>query len=70
MECSRCKSLRLIKNGIVRTHQLYLCKSCGYNSTVTQKSTASAIKVKQQALQMYLETKKPLITKIKSFLSL
>ena len=55
MECIKCKSSRLIKNGIVRSLQRYQCKSCGYNCTVIQKSTAFSAHVKQQALHMYLE---------------
>jgi transposase-like protein len=45
----------MIKNGIVRGLQRYQCKGCGYNSTVTHKSTAFSAHIKQQALNMYLE---------------
>ena len=55
MECIKCRSVELIKNGLVRSLQRYQCKRCGYNSTVAQKSTAFSTDVKQQALNMYLE---------------
>ncbi len=55
MQCIKCGSATLIKNGIVHTRQRYGCKACGYNFTVERKSTAFPLSVKQQALQLYLE---------------
>ena len=33
--CKKCGSERFSKNGLVRGHQRYRCKSCGYNFTDT-----------------------------------
>ena len=53
MTCPRCQSNENRKDGIVRKKQRYLCKSCGYRYTVTERGYSAT--VKQQALAMYLE---------------
>ena len=35
MSCKKCLSVERVKNGIVRGHQRYKCKSCGCNYTET-----------------------------------
>jgi hypothetical protein len=35
MVCKKCKSNKRVKNGMVRGHQRYKCKNCGYNYTET-----------------------------------
>ncbi len=55
MQCSKCASTTVIRNGIVHGRQRYRCKTCNYNFTVEHKSTAFSASIKQQALQLYLE---------------
>ena len=55
MKCSKCNSEDRVKRGFVKGRQRYMCKSCGYNYTVDQKSTAQPNSTKRKALQMYLE---------------
>ena len=55
VKCIRCNSKERVKRGIVNHKQRYTCKNCGYNYTVEQKSTAYPLRVKRQALQLYLE---------------
>ena len=50
--CKRCKVSGIVKNGIVRSLQRYLCKSCGFNFTNTPKRGKSEA-VKDLALAMY-----------------
>ena len=55
MECSKCKSIRNVKNGHAHGLQRYKRKDCGRSFTVELKSTAKSEEVKRLALQMYLE---------------
>ena len=55
MNCPRCKSIKNVKDGIVKGKQRHKCKDCNYRFTVEQKSTAKSEKTKKQALQLYLE---------------
>ena len=50
--CKGCASDDLCKNGIVRGHQRYLCKSCGMNFTNTPARGKPAA-MKDMALAMY-----------------
>ena len=50
--CKRCKADKVVKNGIVRDLQRYLCKSCSFNFTNTPKRGKSEA-VKDLALAMY-----------------
>jgi transposase len=55
MECIKCGSSDCPKSGFVRGRQRYVCKKCNYYLTVNLKSSAFAVDIKQQALNMYLE---------------
>jgi len=55
MECSRCRSSKNVKNGIVRGLQRYKCKECGYNFTVDYSLMAEKEKKRRFGLSMYLE---------------
>lgn len=55
MECSKCKSIDRIKNGIVQGVQRYKCKACGYNYTVAFRRGTKPADQKRLALLMYLE---------------
>jgi len=46
-ECKNCKSKRVVKNGIVREKQRYLCKECGYNFVVGDGRTNEKIVAKK-----------------------
>ena len=50
--CKGCGSVDLVKNGFVRTHQRYLCKSCGLNFTNTPARGKPAA-MKAWALTLY-----------------
>jgi transposase-like protein len=54
-KCPRCKSIELVKSGVIRNRQRYHCKSCSYYFTVekTGKSIDPYYVVK--ALQLYIE---------------
>jgi transposase-like protein len=55
MNCPKCTSTSKVKNGIIKGLQRYKCKSCGFNFTVTQKSTSTLPSVRRLGLMMYLE---------------
>jgi transposase-like protein len=55
MQCIKCGSKDCPKSGFVHGRQRYVCKKCNYHFTVTLKSNAFTVDVKQQALNMYLE---------------
>lgn len=47
VECKRCGSDKIVKNGIVRKKQRYLCKQCGYHFVYgdqREKSTTAVAK--------------------------
>lgn len=50
--CKSCECEDVIKNGIVRGHQRYRCKSCRYNFTQTPKPGVPAA-LKSLALVLY-----------------
>lgn len=54
MNCPKCNSTYLVKNGFVRERQRRLCKKCGYNFTQTAPRGKPQI-VKRLAVHMYLE---------------
>lgn len=37
MDCPKCKSIKKIKNGLLKSIQRYKCKDCGYNFTVEKR---------------------------------
>jgi transposase-like protein len=55
MDCSKCKSSRHVKDGIVRGKQRYKCKDCHYRYTVKRKSDVKTPEIRRLALEMYLE---------------
>lgn len=55
MNCPQCQSSRIIKDGIVKGKQRYLCKDCQYRHTVQQRWNACPKEVKRLALTMYME---------------
>jgi transposase-like protein len=55
MDCPRCKSPERVKNGKVNNLQRYKCKNCGFNFTVSIKSTIRDSRLKRFALTLYLE---------------
>ncbi|KAA6307137.1 hypothetical protein EZS27_041197 [termite gut metagenome] len=55
MNCPKCQSANKIKNGIVRGHQSYKCKSCHYTYTVEHRSGEYPKSECKKALQLYLE---------------
>ena len=44
IECKRCKSNKVVKNGFVNKKQRYLCKECGYNFVEGDRRTNPKIK--------------------------
>jgi insertion element IS1 protein InsB len=45
IECKRCKSTRVVKNGFANNKQRYLCKECGYVFTEGDRRVKPKIKV-------------------------
>ena len=54
LNCTRCKSERKTKDGIVGNRQRYKCKDCGYRYTIEDRSVAKNL-LKRSALELYLE---------------
>lgn len=52
--CPKCCSDKLVKDGIVRGKQRYLCKECNYRHTVREGRGATK-EQKRFALELYLE---------------
>lgn len=55
MNCPKCNDTNIIKDGIVKDKQRYLCKLCDYHYTVQQRSNSKPTDLKRQALELYLE---------------
>ncbi|MDR1345478.1 MAG: hypothetical protein LBK03_02090 [Bacteroidales bacterium] len=55
MKCPKCSCGKSAKSGIIKGKQRYKCKECGYNYTVTLKSTTKPKSLKKKALYLYLE---------------
>ena len=55
MNCTRCNSQSIVKNGNVRGLQRFRCKECRYNFSAELKSTAKPMTMKRHALTLYLE---------------
>ena len=43
LECKNCKSVKVVKSGIVRNKQRYKCKECGYNFVIGDERTSEKI---------------------------
>jgi len=55
MECKKCKSERIIKNGQARNKQRYHCKSCGLNFVEGDERKGKNEEKKRLAIKLYLE---------------
>jgi len=55
MECKRCKSDRIIKNGQAKNKQRYHCKSCGVNFVEGDGRKDKNEEKKKLAIKLYLE---------------
>ena len=53
MDCPKCNSKEIVKDGIVKGKQRYFCKDCSYHYTVKQRGKPPELK--RLALQLYLE---------------
>jgi transposase-like protein len=53
MECPKCNSDQIRKDGVVNEKQRYLCKKCYYHFTVLERGMPKEIK--RQAIELYLE---------------
>ncbi len=47
INCKRCESKEIHKNGIVRNKQRYKCKSCKYNFVITDERTKPGTAIKR-----------------------
>lgn len=54
MECPRCKSLKIKKNGHRRGKQNYQCKECGRQFIDEYTTRGYCKQVKENCLKMYL----------------
>ena len=45
IECPKCQSTDIVKNGIVRGTQRYKCKHCRYNFVLTDKRTSREVTI-------------------------
>jgi transposase-like protein len=45
--CKHCNSTKIVKNGVVREKQRYLCKECGYNFVKGDARTSQSVVVKK-----------------------
>ena len=57
MECKKCKSEQIIKNGKIRNKQRYGCKSCGFNFIEGDKRKGKNEEKKRMAIKLYLDNK-------------
>ena len=55
MNCRKCKSHDVRKDGKVKSKQRFYCINCHYHFTVAKKTTAASGLVKKHALLLYLE---------------
>jgi transposase-like protein len=51
----KCNSCSCVKHGFVKLIQRYLCKNCGMNYSVGQKTTATTPDIRRKSIMMYLE---------------
>jgi transposase-like protein len=55
MECKKCKSEQIIKNGQIRDKQRYRCKSCGLKFVEGDRRKGKNEEKKKLAIKLYLE---------------
>jgi transposase-like protein len=53
--CPRCKGEQLVRSGVIRERQRFLCKGCGYNFTVEKEGKSIDPYYVVKALQLYIE---------------
>ncbi len=53
--CPRCQSDQIVKSGIIKNRQRYLCKGCQYHFTVNKIGKQIDTHYVIKALQLYLE---------------
>ena len=53
-ECKFCEGRKIVKSGVIRVCQRYLCKSCGKNQVMGDKRVKYGNKEKAMAMAMYL----------------
>ena len=53
--CPKCKNDNIIKSGIVKNRQRYLCKDCSYSFTVLKEGKKIDAYFVVKALQLYIE---------------
>lgn len=55
LSCPKCQSDNIVKSGIIKDRQRYLCKSCNYYFTVNKLGKKIDDYYVTKALQLYLE---------------
>ena len=55
MECKKCKSTEIVKNGKVRNKQRYKCKGCQFNFVEVDGRKGKQIDKQKMAIHLYLE---------------
>lgn len=55
LSCPKCQSDSIVKSGIIKDRQRYLCKSCNYYFTVNKLGKKIDDYYVTKALQLYLE---------------
>ena len=55
VNCKQCNSLSVVKNGIVRKKQRFICKECGYNFVIGDSRKDKNLDKQRMALHLYLE---------------
>lgn len=53
--CPKCNGIQIVKSGIIKDRQRYLCKKCGYYFTVNKIGKKIDNYYITKALQLYLE---------------
>ena len=53
MNCPKCNSSKIVKDGIVKGKQRFLCKNCKFRFTVMYRGKPPDLK--RQAIELYLE---------------
>lgn len=55
LSCPKCQGIIIVKSGIIKDRQRYLCKSCNYYFTVNKLGKKIDDYYVTKALQLYLE---------------
>lgn len=54
-ECPKCHSRDIIKSGLIRGKQRYMCKECGRQFTIGKLKSGYDETVRKQAMKLYME---------------